>query len=333
MPIDPEIPRVLRRHLKDPSSSFSIGSLGAIAEFHRDLDEVLEICDLERLTIATSRGALRIDLIEEIKPLAYETLSARKGCWQHGVVFCLTTTKALGHRRSVLTELGQDRAAVRGVDRDAVLFDLGLAARNVDFCIRTKDSELLSLLRQGAGRSVLKSNSPILATIVQASPHRVAIAKLGRLEVYQAIGKTKTPSGPHTHLLLDLLATDRTHSSNIPVAEGYIPSLSVYPANPLFDNLGCAKPFERASLAAFEALLVRWGIPEYCAEKARVVASVRDGSDPTAFQSPGTRLGRTALRVALRQLQQTKAQDPIVGRWLEHFDRPSREIEEFSDDM
>ncbi len=333
MPIDPEIPRVLRRHLEDPSSSFSIGSLGAIAEFHRDPDEPFEIRDLERLTIATSRGALRINLIDEIKPLAYETLSVRKGCWQHGVAFCLTTKKALGHRRCVLTELGLDWAAVRGVDRHAVLFDMGLAAQNVDFCIRTKDTELLSRLRQSAGRSVLKPNSPILATIVQASPHRVAIAKLGRLEVYQAIDKAKTPSGPHTHLLPDLLATNRTHSANIPVPEGYLPCLSVYPASPVFDNLARTKPFERASLAAFEVLLLRWGIPEYCAEKARIVASVRDGSDPTSYECPRTRLGRIAMRVALRQLQQTKAQDPIVRRWLEHFDALSREIEEFSDDM
>ncbi len=45
---DPEIHRVLREQLHDPDGSFSIGSFGAIAEFHRDADEPLILDEIVR---------------------------------------------------------------------------------------------------------------------------------------------------------------------------------------------------------------------------------------------------------------------------------------------
>lgn len=191
MPIDPEITRLLHEHLRNPSSSFSIGSFGAIAEFHRDTDEPLIIDEPDMMIITTDRGALRVELIDTVRPIAYETLSGRADRWQHGIVFCLPAVKAVGSRRTTLTELGPDQAAVRTADRDAILFDMGLGARNVDFCVRTDDPQLLSLLRQGAGQPVLQPGSPVMKAILDASPHRIAISKIGRLEVYQAIDKLK----------------------------------------------------------------------------------------------------------------------------------------------
>ena len=81
MAINPEITRVLREHLRNPSSSFSIGSLGAIAEFHRDADEPLIIDEPEKQTITTDRGALKVELTDRVRPLAYETLSGRANRW------------------------------------------------------------------------------------------------------------------------------------------------------------------------------------------------------------------------------------------------------------
>lgn len=318
----PEIHRVLCEHLYDPSSSFSIGSFGAIAEFHRDADESLVLDDPARLTIATGRGALRIELAEGVVPLAYETLSRRPGRWQHGVVFCLPAALAASHGRTTLTELGPDCGAVRAEDRAAVLFDMGLGARNIDFCIRTGDPGLLSHLRRHAGRSVLEPGNPAMGAVVEASPHRIAISKLGRAEVYQAIGKVKTPEGPHTHVLPKFLRSGRTHSANIPVPSGYLPCLSLYPANPLFDGLGREIPFEPLAFAAFEKLLALWGLPEYRAEKARLLEAVSRGGNPAAYGRPNARLARTALRVALRQARQTEGGNPLVSSWSDHFDAP-----------
>ena len=315
-----DLKRLLCDHLHDPGSSFSIGSFGAIAEFHRKTGEPLVLDDPARLMIATSRGALRIDLDAGVTPLAYETLSGRRGRWQHGVVFCLPKKRAQSHRRTALTELGPDDGAVRDEDRDGILFDMGLGAGNVDFCIRTSDPSLLSILRDCAGGSVFDAGSPVMGAIIEASPHRVALSKLGRAEVYQAIGRTETPEGPHTHVLPKLLKNGRTHSSNIPVPRGSLPCLNLYPANPMVDSLGRAKPFDLEAHTHFQSLLARWGLPEHRAEKARFVAAVNRGDEPGAYPCADTRLGRTVLRVALRQAQQVDAANPTLAAWSRHFD-------------
>lgn len=317
---DRDIGRILGEHLSDPSSSFSIGSFGAIAEFHRDDDEPLTLHDPERLTIATARGALRIELHDEVAPLAYETLSGRPERWSHGVVFCLPEALAASHRRSTLTELGPDSDAIRDEDRDAILFDMGLGARNADFCIRTKDADLLALLREKAGQSLLDPATGAMGAIVMASPHRVAISKLGRAEVYQPIGTDKTPEGPHTHVLPKFLESDRTHSANIPVPDGSLPCLSLYPAHPLYDGLGHDKPFDPVAFEKFQSLLERWGLPQYCAEKTRVLNAVDQSEVPAAYRGPETRLGRTALRVALRQAGQVQQANAALAEWRQHFE-------------
>lgn len=330
MTYDSKIGRVLCKHLHDPSSSFSVGSFGVIAEFHRNMDEPLTLDDPERLTIATDRGALRIDLTDNVRPLAYETLSGRSGHWQHGVVFCLPKAHADGQCQTTLTELGPDRSAVRTGDRDAILFDMGLGAKNVDFCVRTKDPALLSLLRRAAGRSVLEPGSPIMAAIVDASPHRICISRLARAEVYQPIDKVKTPEGPHTHVLPKFLKSGRTHSANIPVPTNHLPCLSLYPANPLIDGNGRDRPFDKVSLSAFKTLLDEWGAPDYRTEKARVITAIRDGKDPDSYECLRTRLGRTALRIALRQLSQSDHDKSLIRNWSLQFDTPKARATEFS---
>jgi len=317
---DPEIRRVLCRHLHDPASSFSIGSLGAIAEFHRDAAEPLVLDDPAQMAIATVRGALRIDLADGVTPLAYETLSRRPERWQHGVLLCLPRGRAASGLRSRLTELGPDPGAVRAEDRAAVLFDLGLAARNVDFCVRTEAPALLAILRRSAGRSLFEPGNPALAALREASPHRIVLSRLGRVEVFQPIGRDSTPEGPHTHLLPKLLASGRTHAAGIPVPRDQLPCLSLYPANPLFDGLGRTTAFDRERLAAFQGLLERWGLSAYRAEKARLAAALAVGLEPGDYAPPDTRLGRTALRVALRQARQLDGDGSLVPRWLRCFD-------------
>lgn len=314
----------LRAHLHDATSSFSIGSFGAIAEFHRDPAEPLRLDHPDGLTVATARGALRVELAEGVRPLAYETLSRRPGCWQQGVVFCLPKAAAGSQHRESLTELGPDTAAVREEDRAALLFDVGLGARNIDFCVRTADPALIAALRKACGRSVFEPGNGAMGAILAANPHRIAVSRLGRVEVYQAIGKEKTPEGPHTHVLPKFLKTGRTHSANIPVPAGWLPCLSLYPASPLFDSLGQRIGFDAARYAAFQALLEPWALPAYREEKARLRAAVAAAEDPAGYPAPKTRLGRTALRVALRQLARNEEASPALRRWQEAFDGTRR---------
>lgn len=326
-----DIPDVVQRYLRKPSASWSIGSFGAIAEFHRNADEPLVLDTSDRLTVATDRGAIRTILHDKIVPLAYETLSGRPERWQHGVVFCLPRSRGTGNVRSVITELGPDRDAIHERDQGAVLFDMGLSARNIDFCIRTKNEALIALLRNEVGRSLLAPGSRAMAAIVRANPHRVAISRLGRIEVYQAIGREKTPGGPHTHVLPKLLKSGRTHSANIPVPRGYLPCLSLYPANPLARVDGDDARFDARTHAEFQALLAAWGPSLYCREKQRAVKAFRDGITPGCYAPHDSRLGRTALRIALRQLRFiTPNNDSVVDSWINQFDRPTKPAGELS---
>lgn len=276
--------------------------------------------DLEALTLATGRGGLRIDLSEAPQAVAYETLSRRPDRWLHGVAFCLPAAQARGACRCVLTELGPDRSALRIPHREEVLFDLGLGRTNVDFCIRSGDPDLLTDLRQAQGRSVLEPGNPVMGRIVAASPHRVACSRLGRIEVTQAIGRTETPEGPHTHVLPEFLAENATHDPATPIPEGLVPCLTLHPANPCFDALGRDKPFDPSALDAFQTLLDLWGRPDYRTEKARVQAALAAGTVASDYVPPDDELAMTALRVALRQIARTQPHNRSLDPWRRRFD-------------
>ena len=52
---------VVRRLLSDPEAGWSMGSFGALAEFHHDPGEAALVDHPDRLTRATARGAIRIN--------------------------------------------------------------------------------------------------------------------------------------------------------------------------------------------------------------------------------------------------------------------------------
>jgi hypothetical protein len=104
--------------------------------------------------------------------------------------------------RTVLTEIGSDTDALRGEDRAAILFDLGLGTVQLNACIRTGDADVVAALRKWIGRSLFEPGNGAMALVLAANPHRVFISRLGRIEVYQPIPPPdgKSPQGPHTHV-------------------------------------------------------------------------------------------------------------------------------------
>lgn len=311
----------LRSHLRDPRCGFSIGAMGAIAEFHRDPDEPVTIENPRALTVESERGAIRLTLPAGVRPLAYEIPSRRPERWQQGIVFCLPSGRVAKRRPSALSEIGPDRDAIRAGDRDAILFDLGLGLRNADFCIRVADPDLLAILRRAAGRPVFAPGNTVLLALVAASPHRVVKSELGRIEVYQAIDTTATPRGPHTHLLPDLMRSRRIHPTTIPVPAGWIPCLSLYPPDPLSDGAGRERPFDRRAFSAFQRLLLAWGDRDYVAEKMRFSAAVEDQREAGRYRWPTTRSGRMAIKVALRQMRHVDPASPALAVWSRRFGR------------
>ncbi|MGC8201930.1 DUF6925 family protein [Aliiroseovarius sp. PTFE2010] len=314
---------VLANGLQHPEAGWNMGSFGAIAEFHHVGDEVPPQHS-EPLTQVTARGGVRIERLEGVRPVAYETLSPRAHRWSQAVSLCLPEGDAMMHRRDVLTELGPDDEALRDDDRGAILFDMGLAQPQVDFCIRTNDKDLLAILRENAGRSLMEHGNPAMPAILKAHPHRVALTKIGRLEVFQMIGGPDTggvsPEGPHTHVLPKLLRAGRTHSANTPIPEGWVPCAGFHPENPVFDRMGQDKDFNRKAFDAFQTLLQAWGPDDYLAAKANCWAALEKGQEPDGVAEPASRTGRAGLRNGLRQWRRLHADSALLDRWSVAFD-------------
>lgn len=323
-----DLERLLRRHLDDWQSAWSMGSFGAIAEFHQDDGEVAVIDEPAALTRATRRGAIRLSRgrLGDIVAVAYETLSPKRHRWTQALALCLPPDEARLNVRDVLTELGPDDDAIRGIDRTGILFDMGLSLPQCDFLIRTSDPKLLGELRANLGRSLFDHANTAMPAILSIHPHRVAVTNIGRVEVYQKIGGPDTggvsPPGPHTHLLPKILRSRRTHSANTPIPDGLVPVGYLHPGNPVIGAMGEDRPFDHGLFEDFQAMLDRYGLRDMAAAKAATVAALAEGLAPDAVPEPQSRFERAAVRLALRQqkhlAEQTRDQArlDLLGLWL-----------------
>jgi len=263
----------LRAHMNQRTSSWSIGGYGAIAEFHWLPDDhpggISKI-----LQVVTGAGALSLELRDGIIPHAYQTLSRHPDRWLQGFSLCLPWRHARRGARAVLTELGPDRHAIRPGDGGAVLFDLGLGLPHVDACVRSDSPELLKILRACCGQPLLAPGNRVLSALKEASPHRVFISQLGRVEVYQPIGDSAhhpaTPLGPHTHVLPRLLRAGRARAEDNDAPAYHRACATLYPKHPLMDNLGNRTAYDRGAHARFTALMERWATrPSWRRKNAR----------------------------------------------------------------
>lgn len=326
---------ILQSHLTDEKASWSMGSFGAVVEFHQDRGEYLE-ADAPALYVrATRRGAIRLNAatVDSIEPVAYETLSPKPHRWSHAVALCLPVQDAAGNRRDALTELGPDEEAVRPADRGSILFDMGLALAQCDFCIRTQDADLIALLRENAGRSLFDPANPAGGAILKAHPHRIALTRIGRVEVFQKIGGPDTggvsPPGPHSHLLPQLLKSGRTHSANTPIPDHLVPLGYLHPANPVTDGMGADTEFDLDDHARFQELYEQFARPDLLLLRRAVLEALGRKVEPGGFSAPTDRFGRAALRLTLRQQHRLAEKFPsgtygdLVTRWREAFDKAS----------
>ncbi|MCX7361945.1 MAG: hypothetical protein NTV97_08785 [Alphaproteobacteria bacterium] len=296
--------RLLLDHLNNPDSSWMCGRFGAVAEFHRDPGEPVDIVVEPTIAVATARGGMRLDVPSELRLVAYETLG-KCTSWVQGVALCLPDELARMGGRAVVTELGPDSEAVRAQDRAALLFDLGLGGDYAEICVRSADPETVALLRAIEGQPLFVHGHALLQRLPRLSPHRVFRSRLGRVEVYQPIPPPDgvSPEGPHTHVLPRLLMAGLDHAATVPIPKGWVAAMTLYPTHPLHTSSG-ETTFDRASYAAFQSLLAQYGDPALLAGKAVAVAQ---GAEP----KPATRAQRTGFRVGRRQLQ-----------WLQSPDRP-----------
>lgn len=266
------------------------------------------------------RGGISLDakMLAKITPVAYETLSPKRHRWSQAVALCMPEDLASREVRAVLTELGPDDSAIRGVDRTGILFDMGLSLSQCDFCIRTSDPKLLSVLRANLGRSLFEHDNAAMPAILAVHPHRVALTNIGRIEFYQKIGGPDTggvsPPGPHTHLLPKLLRTGRTHSANTPIPHGLVPLGSLHPGNPVIGPTGKEHPFDQQLHDDLQTLLKRFGSNGAFDLKRRVRDAIARGEQPSSFEYEQGQFSRASVRLALRQLEhEARADDRADG--------------------
>jgi hypothetical protein len=309
----PGVRLLVSQHLEDPHTGWSMGTIGAIAEFVRAPDEPV---DRTPDTVVTARGGIRLTLPRDVRAVAYETPAGPNDHWNHAVALCLPAARARRSVRTVVTELGPDAHSLRSEDRDGVLFDLGLGAPTVDVCVRTADPGLLAELRAAQGSSLSAPGSTLAATVVAAGPHRVFRTAFGRVEVYAAIPPPdgRSPDSPHTHLLPHLLRTGRTHAPTVPIPDGYVPSAHCYPPHPTTDRTGRPIPFDQARHQAFQHLLQRFGDSHQARVKAATIEAVRGGRTDRA-PAATTPAERAAFAVALRQLAHTDGPSDELTAW------------------
>lgn len=315
------VQQLVERYATDHRASWSLGTFGAIAEFMFDKDEPVVVDRARGIAVASARGAIRMEFSSDVRPVAYETISAHADTWNHAIAFCLPEQACAMSQRKVLTELGPDVDAIRPQDRDAILFDLGLGCLQLDACVRTSDSEALAILRSGLGRPMLEPGNPAGPAMARLSPHRVFISRFGRVEVYNPIPAPggKSPEGPHTHLLPKLLGHGRTHAATNPIPDGWVPCAHLYPPHPQKNQDGRRHDFRSDAHDEFQTLLEEFGIPELIAVKQAIRTAVAEQVGAEAFRAPETRESRIAMRVALRQLAASRQM--TLPDWRERFDR------------
>ena len=312
----------LAGQLADADTSWSIGTLGAIAEFSRDASEAAELQkSSDAISVVTNKGGLCIAPHPNLRLIASESPTTES--WSHRMALCLPHGSCSMSGREVFTEIGADGGALRPQDRDGVLFDLGLGILQIDACIRVTDSVVIAALRGCTGKSVFAPGNDAMRIVLATNPHRVFVSRIGRAEVFQPIPPPdgKSPDGPHTHVLPKLLSHRRTHAATEPLPEGWAPCAHLYPPHPLRDQLGQRRPFRHDCHTAFQALLERYGNPDLVALKRHVIHSVTSGREPSTLALPNERFARATLHIALRQLHASGQTGASLAAWLSACDR------------
>ncbi len=289
---------LIRRYLHSTESSWSNGISGAIAEFMYDKGESVDFGEsATALHAVTDRGAIAVNLAQELACFAYEDISHCTRSWTQTIALALPEPLSRVPANHVITALGADTGAIRSRDRDKQLFDLGLGSDLARFCVRTGDSNLEKELTSFCGKALSDQQHALPGLLQQSSPERIVVSALGRIEVYTPIPQKggHTETGPHTHLLPGLLGKDK----NL-LPPGYSAVMHVYPPHPLHDKYGMEKPFAPAQYHAFKDVLKKVGIEDYL--KAKAAAEGTSGT-PAGADSRWYDIARRIVKIQQAELR------------------------------
>jgi len=205
LPLTPDgLADLVERTLVEGAGGWSLGVCGALAEYAPLPGERAAVRRAGRTVEAIAAGGgLRLTISDDT--VAYAT--GRDGA---DVTLAVPRPGRPAPAPGV-TLRPCDPDALRPADASAVLADLAVGHAAAAFCIRTSDSDLVAALAGLAGRTWRDVLDALGHRLVAASPARVIIGPLGRIEVWNPIPADAgvSPEGCHTHLLPALLETGR----------------------------------------------------------------------------------------------------------------------------
>ena len=312
---------ILEQHLNDRSTSWSIGTFGAMAEFFHVSTEPLKTSKINTVLAAqTSLGAIQVTYTKSMRLIPYEGLSKLEGAWTQGVLVCMPTNEAQMANSSRISEL-------ETVDNSSSVFDLGLCLGHLDVCIQTGSKELIDLFRLHIGKSLFDPDLDLIEAIKCASPTRIFKSKSACIKVYSHIPATngKTPLGPHTHLSTKLLKHNKTQAATIPLPKDYVPVFAFFPPNPIRDVTGLVRSFDANAFDNFQYLLGAFQPKPLARVKHMFREAMNKGVGPDKCTMPSTKDERTTLRVAIRQHYHSHGPSVLLNKWKATYEPTRRQ--------
>ncbi len=176
------------------------------------------------MVATTARAAIRIHVSDRVRALAFAD--------NRIIILAVPRQDAVPIAHPGLTALGSDIEATRRSDREGHLYDFGLGVASSTFGVRTSDQALRNALNNCAGYEWPQLLAAAGCRILEASPARVIVNPIGRIEVFTPIplpGEQTAP-GPHTHFLPALLAAALETPPGMELAQAYASCLIYDPA-------------------------------------------------------------------------------------------------------
>lgn len=207
--------------------TFVAGVHGAVAEVLRAPGEAFEARRAgATLTLRTARAALRLEAPPHLA--AFEMTRAGAAPL---IALAVPAGRVGPEGPRALTALGPDTEALLARDGGGMRFDLGLGRRAARFSIRCS-AGLASRVADHCGAPWPECLARIGGAVLAESPVRVVEAPCLRAEVDAPIPppEGRSPEGPHTHLLPEVLAQGLDAPPGLALPKGYILSLLFYPA-------------------------------------------------------------------------------------------------------
>jgi predicted Fe-S protein YdhL (DUF1289 family) len=231
-----EIAAFVADNLRHRRGSWAIGCYGAVAEFRMEPGEDGDFAVAGEIIVArTQRGALRLRIGESVRALA---LYEQPGQPDLRAIILVQPRKRAGLPTPAgLTSLGPDRHAILPRERQHGLYDLGLGRRTMRFCVRAAEPGLVAALDDAVGQAFPGCLRALAPRILQENPVRVAETAVGRAEVRTSIPApgSVSPTGPHTHLLPELLALGHEIAPDLEWPSAYAAGAIFYPSPPAND--------------------------------------------------------------------------------------------------